>query len=122
MVGGINAPKKIGCVGTDGQSRPQLLKGRDDLRQDAVLMAVFGLMDLLLKQSLPQSQLGIRTFKVVPLSQRSGILEWCVNTEPFSEFLIGPDKVSGAHAKYHPKEYKAKKCQMIMAEIGQVSH
>ena len=64
MVGGINAPKKISCVGTDGHSRPQLLKGRDDLRQDAVLMAVFGLMDLLLKQSLPKSQLGIRTFKV----------------------------------------------------------
>ena len=32
MVGGINAPKKIGCIGTDGKVRPQLLKGRDDLR------------------------------------------------------------------------------------------
>lgn len=26
LVGGINAPKKIGCVGTDGIERPQLVK------------------------------------------------------------------------------------------------
>lgn len=118
MVGGINAPKKMSCVGTDGKSRPQLLKGRDDLRQDAVMQQVFGLINSLLKQSVPKSQLGIRTFKVVPLSQRSGILEWCVNTEPISDFLIGPDKISGAHGKYHPQEWKAKKCQAMMAEVS----
>eukprot|EP00093_Oithona_nana_P014753 14753.XXX_548243_546328_1 [CDS] Oithona nana genome sequencing. len=118
MVGGINAPKKMSCVGTDGKSRPQLLKGRDDLRQDAVMQQVFGLINSLLKQSVPKSQLGIRTFKVVPLSQRSGILEWCVNTEPISDFLIGPDKISGAHGKYHPQEWKAKKCQAVMAEVS----
>ena len=32
-VGGINAPKKILCQGTDGRWRPQLVKGSDDLRQ-----------------------------------------------------------------------------------------
>ena len=32
-VGGINAPKKISCLGTDGRWRPQLVKGSDDLRQ-----------------------------------------------------------------------------------------
>ena len=26
MVGGINAPKKISCIGTDGKVKPQLLK------------------------------------------------------------------------------------------------
>ena len=63
MVGGINAPKKLSCLGTDGKSRPQLLKGRDDLRQDAVMQQVFGLIDTLLKQSVPTSKLGVRTFK-----------------------------------------------------------
>jgi phosphatidylinositol kinase/protein kinase (PI-3 family) len=27
LVGGINAPKKIDCLGTDGRWRPQLVKG-----------------------------------------------------------------------------------------------
>lgn len=27
MVGGINAPKKIKCLGSDGKWRPQLVKG-----------------------------------------------------------------------------------------------
>ncbi len=62
MVGGINAPKKITCIGTDGKPRPQLLKGKDDLRQDAVMQQVFGLMNSLLKD---QNKLNIRTFKVI---------------------------------------------------------
>ena len=52
----------------------------------------------------------MRTFKVVPLSQRSGILEWCVNTIELGEYLLGPkkDKVVqfklGAHGRYHPED------------------
>lgn len=34
-------------------------------------------------------RLRIRTYKVVPLSKRSGVLEWCENTVPIGEFLIG---------------------------------
>jgi hypothetical protein len=26
LVGGVNAPKKVGCIGTDGKERPQLVK------------------------------------------------------------------------------------------------
>ena len=76
MVGGVNAPKKIGCIGTDGVCRPQLVKGKDDLRQDAVMEQVFGLLNQLLSQN-PQTvkrKLTVKTYKVVPLSQRSGVL------------------------------------------------
>lgn len=118
MVGGINAPKKISCIGTDGKARPQLLKGKDDLRQDAVMQQVFGLMNNLLRTST-SDKLQIRTFKVVPLSQRSGILEWCVNTEPISEFLVGSDRASGAHKKYHPQDWTAKKCLNEMRIIAE---
>lgn len=56
FVGGINAPKRIDCIGSDGVryilkyvkfshfiscfdcSYPQLVKGKDDLRQDAGLL------------------------------------------------------------------------------------
>lgn len=86
------------------------------MRQDAVMQQVFGLMNSLLSRAGPKLQ--IRTFKVVPLSQRSGILEWCVNTEPISEFLIGLDKCSGAHQRYHVKDLTATQCQVAMKKIS----
>ena len=52
----------------------------------------------------------MRTFKVVPLSQRSGILEWCVDTIELGEYLLGPKKDKavqfklGAHQRYHPED------------------
>lgn len=120
MVGGVNAPKKISCIGTDGKARPQLLKGKDDLRQDAVMQQVFGLMNELLRRSSPKSKLQMRTFKVVPLSQRSGILEWCVNTEPMGLFLLGDDGKgrNGAHAKYNPTDLLAEECRSRVGKIA----
>ena len=91
LVGGINAPKKIYCLGTDGVSRPLLLKGKDDLRQDAVMQQVFQAMNHFLRmdEEARKRRLRIRTYKVVPLSRRSGILQWCQNTMPLQVYLIG---------------------------------
>jgi serine-protein kinase ATM len=47
-VGGINAPKKIECLCSDGVSRSQLLKGKDDMRQDAIMQQIFGVVNQLL--------------------------------------------------------------------------
>lgn len=35
LVGGLNLPRKITCTTSDGQNHSQLVKGNDDLRQDA---------------------------------------------------------------------------------------
>lgn len=55
------------------------------------MQQVFGLMNTLLKndEETGKKRLRIRQYKVVPLSQRSGVLEWCENTMPIGEFLIG---------------------------------
>ncbi|TRY71179.1 hypothetical protein TCAL_12356 [Tigriopus californicus] len=100
--GGITAPKKISCLGTDGRKYTQLLKGKDDLRQDAVMQQVFSYLNILLKsnRSTRQKRLRMRQYKVVPLSQRSGILEWCENTMPLRDYL------SKAHTRYYPKDMK----------------
>merc|ERR1711908_90213 len=84
LVGGINAPKKIKCMGTDGVWRSQLVKGQDDLRQDAVMQQVFELTNQLFRETstTKDHQLNMRTYKIVPLSQRSGVMEWCSNTLP----------------------------------------
>ena len=50
--------------------------------------------------------------KVVPLSQRSGILEWCEGTVPIGEYLIG---VNGAHQRYKPNDWKAVDCRKAMS-------
>lgn len=66
LAGGINLPKIISCVGSDGVSRRQLVKGQDDLRQDAVMQQVFGLVNRLLLREphTRKRKLQVRTYKV----------------------------------------------------------
>lgn len=40
LAGGINLPKIITCLCSDGRRRKQLVKGRDDPRQDAIMQQV----------------------------------------------------------------------------------
>lgn len=65
LVGGVNAPKRISCLGTDGKMRTQLVKGKDDLRQDAVMQQVFTIMNTLLAKNKQTHKLLIRTYKVI---------------------------------------------------------
>lgn len=85
VANGLNQPKIVMCVGSDGRARKQLVKGRDDLRQDAVLQQFFETVNHLIadynKENFENRRLSLmRTYRVVPLSQRSGVLEWCQNT------------------------------------------
>jgi serine-protein kinase ATM len=76
-VGGINAPKKITCLCSDGEARPQLLKGKDDMRQDAVMEQVFGVVNQLLRSNKEtrKRHARMRTYKVVPFSRVSFLTE-----------------------------------------------
>lgn len=119
LAGGINLPKIIRCLGSDGLKRRQLVKGKDDLRQDAVMQQVFGLVNHLLAQNpeTRQRQLHIRRYKVVPLSQRSGILEWCEGTMPLGLYLLGDQKTDfGAHRRYRPDDKTSLQCRKIIQE------
>lgn len=114
LAGGVNLPKIIFCIGSDGVKRRQLVKGRDDLRQDAVMEQVFGMVNqLLMKNSETRKRkLKMRTYKVIPLSQRSGIVEWCEDTVPLGEYLIGrPGSKTGAHSRYYPGDWTSLDCR-----------
>ncbi|CAH8679444.1 unnamed protein product [Schistosoma rodhaini] len=128
LVGGINLPKVIGCLGTDGKLYRQLVKGKDDPRQDAVMQQVFIAANCLLtkygksnKIDLPHSStsqanilkyranwldmdngLRIRTYKVIPMAQRSGVIEWCEDTVPLGDWLA--NERTGAHQRYRPRD------------------
>ncbi|XP_073095404.1 serine-protein kinase ATM isoform X2 [Manis javanica] len=121
LAGGLNLPKIIDCLGSDGKERRQLVKGRDDLRQDAVMQQVFQLCNTLLQRNTEtrKRELTICTYKVVPLSQRSGVLEWCTGTVPIGEFLVNNE--NGAHKRYRPKDFSAFQCQKKMMDVREKS-
>uniref|UniRef100_A0A6Q2WZM3 non-specific serine/threonine protein kinase n=1 Tax=Esox lucius TaxID=8010 RepID=A0A6Q2WZM3_ESOLU len=112
LAGGVNLPKIIDCVGSDGISRRQLVKGQDDLRQDAVMQQVFHMCSMLLQRNSEtrKRKLNIRRYKVVPFSQRSGVLEWCSGTVPIGDFLID------AHKRFHPQDWTSLACRKKMME------
>ncbi|XP_041988824.1 serine-protein kinase ATM [Aricia agestis] len=100
LVGGINYPKKVSCLSSDGKKRILLIKGEDDLRQDAVMQQVFNIVNTLLEKNpiTYRSKLYIRTYKVVPMSRRAGALEWVMGTRPIGAILLP------AHERYRPKD------------------
>ncbi|XP_047515657.1 serine-protein kinase ATM [Pieris napi] len=100
MVGGINYPKKVNCRSSDGKKRILLIKGEDDMRQDAVMQQVFSIVNTLLEKNpiTYHNKLLIRTYKVVALSRRSGVLEWCAGTVPLGTYL------TNAHVRHRPQD------------------
>lgn len=78
------------------------------------MQQVFTVMNSLLrtKKDAKQRKLHVRTYKVVPLTQRSGILEWCENTLPLSVILTGDGTPKpGLHQKYYPNDYTPNECR-----------
>jgi ataxia telangiectasia mutated family protein len=115
LVGGLNLPKLIVCNGSDGRQYKQLVKGRDDLRQDAVMQQIFQLVNTLLLEN-PETRrrrLKIRTYKVIPLAPTAGLLEWVENTVPLGEYLTGTpsNPNQGAHVRYRPHDKKTVDCR-----------
>ncbi len=63
---GISAPKKIVCLGSDGKKYVELVKGHDDLRQDAVMQQVFSVINSSFAATGREdlARLQLRTYKV----------------------------------------------------------
>ena len=48
--------------------------------------------------------------------------EWCQNTQPMAEYLIGRDTKSGAHKKYNPKDWDSLTCRKEMQKVAKHAH
>ena len=138
LANGVNLPKIVICLGSDGVPRKQLVKGKDDLRQDAVLQQFFETVNKLIQHNHSKNAEKLnpmRTYKIVPLSQKSGVLEWCQNTTTLGDWLTGgdipgikkiKDKIfvniknfnilGGAHKKYEPNDWAFDECRLKMYE------
>ncbi|XP_057442948.1 serine/threonine-protein kinase ATM [Lotus japonicus] len=118
IMNGINAPKVVECLGSDGCRYRQLAKsGNDDLRQDAVMEQFFDLVNTFLRNHRDtwRRRLGIRTYKVVPFTPSAGVLEWVNGTLPLGEYLIGSMRNGGAHGRYGVGDWSFLKCREHMA-------
>ena len=62
------------------------------------------------QRSTRQRNLGIRTYKVLPLTATSGIIEFVPNTIPLHEYLIP------AHQRHFPKDLKPNNCRKHIAD------
>lgn len=71
-------------------TRLSQIKGNDDIRQDAVMQQVFVLVnDMLSRDEVTRRRkLRVRTYKVVPLQNADGILEFVKNAVALNDVLI----------------------------------
>ncbi|KAI1176265.1 phosphatidylinositol 3 [Nemania sp. FL0916] len=114
IAGGVSAPKIITIIGSNGERFRQLVKGSsDDLRQDAIMEQVFAAVSSVLRlhRSTRQRNLGIRTYKVLPLTSVSGLIEFVPNTVPLQDYLLP------AHERYHPKDFKGPQCRKEISNV-----
>ena len=74
---------------------------------------VFEQVSSLLKdhRATRQRNLGIRTYKVLPLTSNAGIIEFVPNTTPLNDFLLP------AHQRYYPKDMKPNTCRKFIADV-----
>ncbi|KAE8377319.1 Serine/threonine-protein kinase tel1 [Aspergillus bertholletiae] len=114
IASGVSAPKIVSAFASDGLRYKQLFKGgNDDLRQDAIMEQVFEQVSNLLKdhQATRQRNLGIRTYKVLPLTSNAGIIEFVPHTIPLHDYLMP------AHQRYYPKDMKPNVCRKHISDV-----
>lgn len=117
---GLSKPLRVVCIGSDGRSYPQMVKGRDDLRGDAVMEQLFTILNGLLERDDEASRrsLLVRTYRIIPLSPFSGIMQFVSNTTQFKDLLVEGDKTSSSrvarkslHERYRPTDMKHQEFQ-----------
>ena len=117
---GIHRPKIVSCVGSDGLKRRQLVKGNDDVRQDAVMQQVFDAVNNLLERKRRPHGLRVRTYAIVPLAPQAGVIEWVEHTLPFGMYLV-PRNGPGAHERYFPEDLKHMQCRKRLEAVKDTS-
>ncbi|XP_041669965.1 DNA-dependent protein kinase catalytic subunit [Cheilinus undulatus] len=89
VMSSIRRPKRLIIRGDDEQDHPFLVKGGEDLRQDQRIEQLFSVMNILLSHDAACTHRGLqlRTYQVIPINTRIGLIEWMENTCTLKEFL-----------------------------------
>ena len=62
-------------------------------------------------------KLGIRTYKIIPMTPQTGIIEWVNNTIPFGSYLCDSKETNGplgAHSRYYPNDITNQKARSFL--------
>ncbi|XP_032407093.1 DNA-dependent protein kinase catalytic subunit [Xiphophorus hellerii] len=89
VMSSIRRPKRLIIRGDDERDHPFLVKGGEDLRQDQRIEQLFAVMNIVLSHdtSCTRRGLQLRTYQVIPITTRIGLIEWMENTCTLKEFL-----------------------------------
>ncbi|EOO01356.1 putative ataxia telangiectasia mutated protein [Phaeoacremonium minimum UCRPA7] len=90
-----------------GVSAPKIITA------DAIMEQVFAAVSEVFKlhRTTRQRNLGIRTYKVLPLTSASGLIEFVSDTIPLHEYLMP------AHERYYPKDLKGSQCRKEISAV-----
>ncbi|XP_065679642.1 DNA-dependent protein kinase catalytic subunit isoform X1 [Hydra vulgaris] len=109
VMNSLRKPKKITIRGDDEKDYYFLVKEGEDLRQDQRVQQVFVLMNKILQNDSVccNRLLKLKTYQVVPITSRLGMIEWVSNTIPYFDFLYNDDEKKVLHGPSGPiKKYK----------------
>ncbi|XP_075684227.1 DNA-dependent protein kinase catalytic subunit [Rhinoderma darwinii] len=86
----IRKPKRIVIRGNDERDYPFLVKGGEDLRQDQRIEQLFDIMNIVLSQdaACKQRYMQLKTYQVIPMTTRIGMIEWLENTCTLKDFIL----------------------------------
>nr|XP_008507877.1 PREDICTED: DNA-dependent protein kinase catalytic subunit-like isoform X2 [Equus przewalskii] len=90
VMASMRKPKRIIIRGHDEREYPFLVKGGEDLRQDQRIEQLFEVMNVILSQDATCSQrsMQLKTYQVIPMTSRLGLIEWIENTFTLKELLL----------------------------------
>ncbi|XP_075405763.1 DNA-dependent protein kinase catalytic subunit [Tenrec ecaudatus] len=90
VMSSIRKPKRIIIRGHDEKEYPFLVKGGEDLRQDQRIEQLFEVMNVILSRDAACSQrnMQLKTYQVIPMTTRLGLIEWIENTFTLKDLLL----------------------------------
>ncbi|KAK3580733.1 hypothetical protein CHS0354_005741 [Potamilus streckersoni] len=90
VMSSLRKPKRITILGNDEKEYRYLVKGGEDLRLDQRVEQLFFIMNQVFNNdpACRNRKLKLRTYQVIPMTSRVGLIEWMNNTIPLKEFLL----------------------------------
>ncbi|KAM8822809.1 DNA-dependent protein kinase catalytic subunit isoform 1-T1 [Spinachia spinachia] len=107
VMSSMRRPKRLIIRGDDERDHPFLVKGGEDLRQDQRIEQLFAVMNIMLSHDAACTHRGmqLRTYQVIPITTRIGLIEWMENTCTLKVFLNGAMTDEERESAGRPAEY-----------------